>query len=176
LPSPVRRHNKIVVATADERSAELEDRLLRLAAEFDNWKKRIDREQAEAERRGRDAVLVDLLAVVDALESALASVDANAEAAKVRDGIALVLRDVRRRLERHGVSAIDATGRKFDPRIHEALARVPSRDVESGVVMDELRKGYMSGDRLLRPAAVVVAETPAEGAAGEGTHDGTPGV
>jgi molecular chaperone GrpE len=160
-----RPEERIAALEAENRTLEanleaVDDRLLRLAAEFDNWKKRAGREQAEAERRGREVVLRDAVDIVDGLQRALASLDEHTDAQAVRDGVSLLLRALQQKLERHGVRSIEATGRRFDPRLHDAIARAPRQDVDPGTVVSEVRKGYLMGDRLLRPAAVVVAEAP----------------
>jgi molecular chaperone GrpE len=147
-----------VEALEAERAA-LNDRLLRLAAECDNWKKRAAREQSDAVRRGREEVLLDLLDVADGLERALAALRGDASAGAVRDGVSLVLRSLADKLHAQGVRPVGAVGERFDPRLHDAVARAPSRDVEPGTVLNELKKGYLLGDRVLRPASVVVAET-----------------
>jgi molecular chaperone GrpE len=142
----------------DERRA-LKDRLLRLAAEFENWKKRVDKERAEGERQAREAVFLDLLEAVDGIERALASLGDNRDPRAVREGINVVLRQLQQALARHGIAPVEAAGQRFDPRVHDAVARAPSRDVEPGTVVSELQKGYTVRDRLLRPASVVVSET-----------------
>jgi molecular chaperone GrpE len=98
--------------------------------------------------------------VVDGLERALATQAALGEAADgtaVRKGVELVLRSLMQKLERHGVEPIEAAGRPFDPRVHEAISRVDAEDVPPGIVAAELQRGYRFGDRLLRPAGVAVS-------------------
>jgi molecular chaperone GrpE len=163
-------------ATPEERIAALEaekqdlrDRMLRIAAEFENWKKRSRREQADAESKARESVLRDMLEVIDNLERATASwqtgpVDAQA----IQQGVQLVLRQGHSKLDRHDVKAIEAKGKPFDPREHDAISQVPSADVAPGTVLSELQKGYRIGERLLRPASVVVAiAPPTAGSGGE---------
>jgi molecular chaperone GrpE len=166
------------IAALEAEKQDLRDRMLRIAAEFDNWKKRSRREQTDAESKARESVLRDMLEVIDNLERATASwqtgpVDAQA----IQQGVQLVLRQGHSKLERHDVKAIEAKGKAFDPRVHDAISQVPSADVAAGTVLSELQKGYRIGDRLLRPASVVVAiapPTPGSGseAAGKGVEPG----
>jgi len=144
--------------TLDADKKALTDRLLRLAAEFENWKKRVDRERVDDQRRARVPLLLDLLGVVDGLERALASLSGNPDPKAVRDGVALVLREAEKTLDRHGVDRVEAVGQKFDPRFHDAVAKVPQGAAEPGTVVSEVQKGYLLDGRLLRPASVVVAE------------------
>jgi molecular chaperone GrpE len=146
------------MAALEAERASLQDRLLRLAAECDNWKKRAAREQEEAGRRAEEEVLREMLEVVDGLERAVAAMGDGA-LDPVREGVALVLRNLLQRLASHGIQPIGAVGHRFDPRLHDAVARAPSRDVAPGTVLAELQRGYTVRDRLLRPASVVVAET-----------------
>ena len=138
------------------------DRLHRLAAEFDNFRKRTRKAEQEAERAGREAVLLDVLSVIDDLDRALASLEQNADSRAVRDGVAMVLRGLEQKLDRYGVQRVESEGQPFDPRVHDAVAKAARADMQPGTVLAEVRKGYRVGDRLLRPASVLVAE-PAAG-------------
>jgi molecular chaperone GrpE len=143
----------------DEERRALKDRLLRLAAEFENWKKRADKERAEGERQAREGVFLDLLEAVDGIERALDSLGDDRDPRAVREGINVVLRQLQQALVRHGITPVEAAGQRFDPRVHDAVARAPSREVEPGTVVSELQRGYTVRDRLLRPASVIVSET-----------------
>jgi molecular chaperone GrpE len=136
--------------------------MLRIAADFDNWKKRARRDQVDGEMQAKESVLRDFLEIVDSLERATVLwADGKETGAKsVRDGIELVLRQFRSKLERYDVKPMDAAGVPFDPRMHEAVSQVPSATVTPGSVLHELQKGYLIGERLLRPAMVVVAAAP----------------
>jgi molecular chaperone GrpE len=154
-------------ATPEERIAALQaerdeakDRMLRVAAEFENWKKRARVTQTEAEAAARERVLKDVLEVADNLERAV-DAGAGADGATVLKGVTLVLRLLQQKLERHEVKAFEAKGQPFDPRLHEAISRVESADVASGSVAVELQKGYKIGEKLLRPAMVSVSTGPA---------------
>jgi molecular chaperone GrpE len=158
--------------TAEERLAslaaerdEIKDRMLRIAADFENWKKRARKEQTDAAVQAREAVLRDMLEVADNLERASAQTAAAGGAvdgAAVLKGVSLVLRLFQQKLERYEVKPFEAAGQPFDPRVHEAISRVDSADVPAGSVAAELQKGYKIGDRLLRPAMVSVSTGPAQ--------------
>jgi len=155
--------------TAEERLTSLaaerddiKDRMLRIAAEFENWKKRARVTQAEAEANARERVLRDVLEVADNLERAAAhGGDGNVDGPSVLKGVTLVLRLLQQKLERHEVRPFDSQGQTFDPRVHEAISRVESPDVPAGAIAAELQKGYKIGEKLLRPAMVSVSTGPA---------------
>jgi len=140
--------------------AELEDRFMRLAAEFDNYKKRGEREKAEFLKRANEAMAGDLLPVLDNLERALGAAG-EADKQTLQKGVEMVLGELRKTLERHGLEAIDALGQPFDPQLHEAMMQQENPDVEEGAVLSQFQKGYLFQGRLLRPAMVVVAKAPA---------------
>jgi molecular chaperone GrpE len=148
------------IAALEAEKADLRDRMLRIAAEFENWKKRARKEQADAESKVRESVLRDMLEVIDNLDRATAASGGASDLQSVQQGIALVLRLFASKLERYDVKPLEAKGKPFDPRLHEAISQAPSADVAPGTVLNELQKGYKVGDRLLRPAAVVVAIAP----------------
>jgi molecular chaperone GrpE len=151
------------IAALETEKSEMRDRMLRIAADFDNWKKRARKDQADGEMRAKEAVLRDFLEIIDNLERATASWGEGKEgdAKSIKDGVDLVLRQFRSKLERYQVKAVEAAGLPFDPRMHEAISQVPTADVKPGSVLHELQKGYLIGDKLLRPAMVVVAAAPA---------------
>jgi molecular chaperone GrpE len=159
-------------ATPEERLAamtaerdDMKDRMLRIAAEFDNWKKRSRKEQTDAVAQAREAVLKDVLEIADNLERATgAQAQAGGkgtavDGAAVVKGVNLVLRLFQQKLERYEVRPFETLGQPFDPRIHEAISRVES-DVPTGAIANELQKGYRIGERLLRPAMVSVSTGP----------------
>jgi molecular chaperone GrpE len=150
------------VAALEAEKLELRDRMLRIAAEFDNYKKRIRKDMSDQEAKVREAVLRDFLEIADNLERATTSWNAGAakDAKSVQDGVDLVLRLFKSKLERYAVTAIEAKGQPFDPRVHEAISQAPSAEASPGTVLHELQKGYRVGERLLRPSIVVVAMAP----------------
>jgi molecular chaperone GrpE len=135
---------------------EVDDRLLRLAADFDNYKKRAARERAEYVALANERLLKELLPILDDLERALNAAEQHEEA-QLEDGVRLVHRSLASLLEKQGVKEI-ATDGKFDPHVHEALLAQPSDEAEQGDVLDVIQKGYTLGDRVVRPARVIVAE------------------
>lgn len=137
--------------------AALQDRLLRTAAEFDNYRKRIERERREFTEFAAAEVLRDLLPIVDDLERALQAPHAG-DVDAYRQGVELVHRQMLELLRRRGVTPMDAVGTSFDPNVHEAVMHEESDAHQEGEVMAELRRGYMLGERLLRPAMVKVAK------------------
>jgi molecular chaperone GrpE len=142
-------------AVVEEQAVE-DDRLLRLAADFDNYKKRTAREREEYVAHANARLLIELLPVVDDLERALAAAEQHEEG-QLEEGVRLVHRSLAALLERHGVELIETDG-KFDPHVHEALLSQPAEDAESGSVLNVVQKGYKLGDRVVRPARVIVAE------------------
>ncbi len=139
------------------------DRWKRAAADFDNYKKRAAREREQYVTLANERLVKDLLPILDDLERALAAVGEHQEAA-VEEGVRLVHRALATLLERNGVKEIDADG-KFDPHVHEALLSQPS-NAEEGSVIDVVQKGYTLGDRVVRPARVVIAAAPPEASDG----------
>ena len=134
-----------------------DDRLLRLAADFENYKKRAARERSEYIALANERLVKELIPVLDDLERALVAATEHEEAA-LEEGVRLVHQSLAGLLRRQGLEEIDAAGR-FDPHVHEALLSQPS-EAEEGSVIDVVQKGYKLGDRVVRPARVVVAAAP----------------
>jgi molecular chaperone GrpE len=143
---------------------ELFDRLQRLAAEFDNYRKRSVREAAATIERANERLVKELLPVLDDLGRALEAAEEH-EGAKLEEGVRLVHRSLADLLAKEGLAEIETEGR-FDPHVHEALLAQPS-DKEEGTVVDVVQKGYRLGDRVLRPARVVVAGPAAQRPVGD---------
>jgi molecular chaperone GrpE len=131
-----------------------DDRLLRLAADFENYKKRAARERQEYVQLANERLIAELIPILDDLERALSAAEQHQEA-QLEEGVSLVHRSLAALLERHGVRPIETEG-KFDPHVHEALLSQPS-EAEEGSVIDVVQKGYKLGERVVRPARVVVA-------------------
>ena len=142
------------LAAAEAKAEEHLNDLKRLAAEFENYKKRTAREQASLSTRATEHLVKELLPIVDDLERALEAAEEHEEV-KLEEGVRLVHRQLASALEREGLAEIETEG-KFDPHVHEALLSQPS-GAEEGSVIEVLQKGYRLGDRVLRPARVVVA-------------------
>ncbi len=153
---------------------EANDRLLRLQADFENFRKRAQRERMEALHYGPQNLVKDLLSVVDNLERAIdhARKSEGGDLQSFLQGVELVRREFLGALENHGVNEIEATGKPFDPALHEAMAQVPVEDTAPNTVIDVLQKGYQLRDRLVRASRVVVAKAPEPGEGGEGEAAG----
>jgi len=136
------------------------DRYLRAAAEFDNARKRAARERDEYTRYANEALLRELLPVLDNFERALQSARNETTAAAVTAGVELIQRELLRVLEKFGVTSFTSVGQPFDPERHEAIARVPAQGQPEGTVVDETARGYLLNGRVLRPAMVTVASSP----------------
>jgi molecular chaperone GrpE len=149
-------------AELEERLAEVErerdertDDLKRVAAEFENYRKRVARDQANLAARAHERLVKELLPVLDDLERALEAASEHEEA-KLEEGVRLVQRELQEALGKEGLVEIETNG-KFDPHVHEALLSQPSEQ-DDGAILEVLQKGYRLGDRVLRPARVVVAQ------------------
>ena len=146
-------HRKVDVARLEQELSDLRDRSMRTLADFDNYRKRAERERQETRRYALLEPMRDLLEVVDNLERA---VSAGGSAEDLKRGVEMILRQLDELLRRYGVVPIETADRAFDPAVHEAVARRESADVDEPVVDEEYQKGYMLHERLLRPARVVV--------------------
>jgi molecular chaperone GrpE len=162
------------IAELEARIEELEgekkanyDRFLRATADLDNFRKRARRDAGEARIDARSRVLKEMLPVIDNLERALEHADSNTEEGGIKDGLSLVLRQFAQALERCEVTPLDAQGKPFDPNVHEAISQIETADEDPGCVAQVYQRGYMIGERLLRPSMVVVAKAPAEAVAAE---------
>ena len=133
------------------------DQMLREAAETENYKKRVSREKQDAIRYANEALVRDLLPVIDDLERAVQH--GEGDAGSLRDGIELVLKGCLEALQKHGVTRVTAKGQPFDPEKHEAYAHIETDEYEANMVMDEVRHGYYLADRLLRASLVSVAKS-----------------
>ena len=154
-------------STVDDVASErdrLHDLLLRKTAEFDNFRKRTERERSEFARRAAEDLLRDLLPLVDDLERALAVAPEDSDGDSYRIGVELIHRQLLELLRKREVTPIAAVGEPFDPNLHEAVTQEPSGEHPEGTVIREFRRGYLLGDRLLRAAMVIVS-------AGNGADD-----
>jgi molecular chaperone GrpE len=133
------------------------DRLLRKTAEFDNYRKRVERERRTQAEQAVVDLLLELLTVVDDFDRAV-TVDPGETPAAYRRGVELIHAKVHDLLRKQGVTPIETVGTDFDPNLHQAVAHEPSADHREGEVVSEMRRGYQIGDRLLRPAMVKVAK------------------
>lgn len=134
------------------------ERLLRQAAELENFKKRAIREREESIRFANEALIKDLLPVIDNLERAVAHAQGGGNGKPLVEGVEMVIRGFLDVLNKYGVTQIDAMGQPFDPVKHEAMAQVESENHEPNLVIEEHHKGYLLHSRLLRPALVSVSK------------------
>ena len=149
--------DEAVAALQRERDS-LKDQFLRAVADFDNYRKRIDRERRELSEYAATDVMLDLLPIIDNFERAMQAPSGGDEA--LRRGVELIHKQMLDLLRKRGVIAIDALGADFDPNVHQAVIHEPSEQHREGEVMQELQRGYRLGERLLRPAMVKVAKRP----------------
>ena len=158
----------------EQEKRELQDRLLRTAAEFENFKKRTKKELDESATRGREQLLRELLPAMDNLERALQHAPAGDPLAV---GVQQTEKQFLQALEKFGVTRFSSVGKPFDPSVHDAIQQVETADVPAGSVAQEFATGYMIGPRLLRPAMVAVAKPPAAAApGGDGSGGGEGGA
>ena len=141
--------------------ASLYDKLLRRQAEFDNYRKRVERERSELYQHGREDVLIQFLPVVDNFERALSSLEeSEGDAEALRRGVELIHKQFKDALSKLGLEAVEAVGHTFDPHVHEAVTTEATDKHKENTVIEEFQRGYKIGDRLLRPAKVKVASSP----------------
>jgi molecular chaperone GrpE len=161
------------LAEAEREKDNFRDLYMRARADHENFRKRVERERAEEAQRATATILIEILPALDNLDRALAQ---PAEAPGFRDGVALIRRQLGEALRKIGVEPIEALGESFDPVYHEALAAEVRPGFEPNTVIDEVRKGYLLGGRVLRPSLVrVTAAVPGGGAAASG-RDAEEGV
>src|ERR1051325_1068033 len=161
---------KTLAAKADENW----ERLVRVTADFENFKKRAAREKQEAIRYANEGLLEKLVPVLDNFDAALSATqtveqtsgqsdgqDARSTAQSLQTGVSMIFQQLKKTLMDSGLEEVDATNRQFDPNLHEAVSQQETAGVPEGQVVQQLRKGYKLRDRLLRPATVIVAKKPA---------------
>ncbi|MBM4147132.1 MAG: nucleotide exchange factor GrpE, partial [Nitrospira sp.] len=151
---------KTPVAERAQLSAELQEKngkYLRLYAEFDNYKKRVSKDKEELIKYSNESLLYEILPFIDHLEMALKHASNEVSSGLVQ-GVEITLRDLRKTLEKFGLTAIEADGKPFDPVVHHAMSQVERNDTENNTVVEEFRRGYMLRDKVLRPALVAVSK------------------
>ena len=147
------------ISNLETEKNELQDKMLRLAAEFENYKKRMIRDREASFKYAEEGLLKELLPSIDNLERALAHQNTGDDSIALRQGIDLTLKALLAATAKFGLTAIDSVGQPFDPNVHEALAMEASADQPPQTVLREFEKGYYYKDRLLRAAKVVVAKS-----------------
>ena len=151
---------KAPVAEREQILAELQEtnaKYLRLYAEFENYKKRVSKDKEELIKYGNENLLYEILPFIDHLEMALKHAS-NEVSSGIVQGVEITLRDLRKTLEKFGLTAIEADGKPFDPVVHHAMSQVERNDTEDNTVVEEFRRGYMLRDKVLRPALVAVSK------------------
>jgi molecular chaperone GrpE len=151
------------IADLDGTVAQLRDQLLRKAAEFENYKKRIENDNLSYVKFANESLITRLLPVLDDIERSMKSLQADAgdSAEGFRKGIELIYNKFLKVLEANGVRHFDVVGEPFDPQLHDALMQVPREDVPPHTVLEEIEKGYMMNDKVIRHARVIVSAEPA---------------
>lgn len=142
----------------DEKIAELNDRIMRQMAEFDNFRKRTEKEKQQMYGIGASEVIEKLLPVVDNFERGFAAMTEEEKATAFAQGIEMVYKQLMTAFSDMGVTVIDAVGCEFNPDFHNAVMQAPSEEYESGIITQELQKGYMYKDKVVRHSMVMVAE------------------
>ena len=143
----------------EKRLSEIQDKYVRLAAEYDNYRKRTMKEKMDLIKSGGEDVLVNILPVIDNFERALKAIDESNDVEAVKEGIHLIYKDFIEYLKQRGVTEIETVGQKFDTDLHEAVAQMPAQSEEQkGTVIDVVQKGYKLNDKVIRFAKVVVAQ------------------
>jgi molecular chaperone GrpE len=151
------------LAVKSEECKALNDKYIRLAAEFDNYKRLSQRDQRDQIRFGNEQLLKELLPVVDNMERAIKAAQASGGDSALVQGVELTLKQLSGALAKFGVQTIETAGQEFDPSAHQAVSYGPSDDVAANTVLDEFQKGYRLHDRILRAAMVSVSSGPAQG-------------
>jgi len=138
----------------------LYDKLLRTQAEFENYKKRIEKEKSDLRKYAGEGILREIIHAVDNLEMAIKHASESDQSESISEGIEIILKQLLKSLERFGVKSFVSIGEIFDPNRHEAVVQVESAEHEPNTIIAESQKGYFLQDRLLRPALVTVAKAP----------------
>jgi molecular chaperone GrpE len=142
---------------------ELQDQMLRLRADFENTKKRLERDRTEAIKFANEKLLVEILPIADHLDQAMICLSGGHDPEKVNQGLKIAQEDLHKILERHGVGMVESLGKEFDPQFHEAVGTVESTNqIKEGFVADEIQRGYVLNGRLIRPSRVRVAQKQTE--------------
>jgi len=148
-------------ARLTEELKEMSEKYLRLYAEFDNYKKRVNKDKEELLKYGQESLLYELLTVIDNLDLALKHASDEVSTGLIQ-GVEITYKELMKTLEKFGLTAVEAEGENFDPSVHHAMSQVERDDVEENIVVEEYRKGYKLKDKVLRPSLVSVSKKPPE--------------
>lgn len=149
---------------------EMNNKYLRLYAEFENYKKRVNKDKEELVKYGNESLLYELLPVIDNLEMALRHASNNVSSGLVQ-GVEITLKELQKILEKFGLTAIEANNKPFDPLVHHAMTQNERDDIAEKIVVEEFRKGYMLRDKVLRPSLVAVSKKPVKSQEKEKTEE-----
>jgi molecular chaperone GrpE len=141
--------------------SEINDKYVRLYAEFDNYKRVVSKEKEELIKYSHEEILKELLSVIDHLELALQHSADNDASSALAEGVEITLKELKNTLDKFGLVSIDAEGKPFDPFFHHAMTQIETDKEKENIVVEEFRKGYMLRDRVIRPAFVGVSKKPA---------------
>jgi molecular chaperone GrpE len=155
----------------DEKIAELTEKITRMSAEFDNYKKRMTREAEESKKYYNEQIILQLLPIVDNFERAIQHMDNEGDRESMQEGIGLIYRQIVGLLEDSGLEAIETDQQKFDPAYHEAVGTIPDSDAAPGSILTDYETGYLLNGRLLRPSKVMVAVSGANGTTANGESE-----
>ncbi len=149
---------------------EMNNKYLRLYAEFENYKKRVNKDKEELVKYGNESLLYELLPVIDNLEMALMHASNNVSSGLVQ-GVEITLKELQKILEKFGLIAIEANNKPFDPLVHHAMTQNERDNIDENIVVEEFRKGYMLRDKVLRPSLVAVSKKPVKSQEKEKTEE-----
>ena len=151
---------KDLLEAKEKEAAENYDRLLRAQAEFENYKKRMEREKADTIKFCNEEIVRELLPVIDNLEMALEHGQNSHNSKSLIEGVEMVLNELLKSMEKFGVTSFSSVGEPFDPNCHEAMMQIETDEYDENSVVSEFQKGYYLNERLLRPAKVTVSKLP----------------
>ncbi len=151
---------KAIIEEKEKEIEELKEKYLRVYAEMENMKKRLEKEKAEAIEYANESLLKEILPFIDNIERAIEHASENAKIEDFIKGIELTLDNLLKSLGKFGLKQITAKNQPFDPNYHEAMSVVETEDIEPNVVVEEMQKGYILKNRLLRPSLVTVSKSP----------------
>jgi molecular chaperone GrpE len=148
----------VKIGQLENEIADLKDKLLRKAAEFENYKRRTENDQLNLLKYSAESFIVKLLPVVDDFERSIDHMDSAKDVESIKQGVTLIYNKLRKILSEQGVEKIEAVGKPFDVEYHEAMLQRKAEDVEPHTVLDEIEKGYMYKDKVIRHSKVIVSE------------------
>ncbi len=142
----------------EEKPGDVQDQVLRLRADFENTKKRLERDKQDAIKFANERLLIEILPIMDNLDRALASLNEGHDPEKVSKGLKMAQEELHQVLELHGVQRVKGLGEDFDPQIHEAVGAVEKEGAKEGSILEEIQRGYLLNGRLLRPSKVLIVQ------------------